>query len=279
MNNFLTFDIEEWYHANYDSVSTEQYKNTSTNLESNVDRIIDLCGAHNVKSTCFVLGELADSKPQIVQKLHQAGHEIASHGYAHRLVHTMTPSEFKEDLKKSCDSLEHIIGEKVLGFRAPSWSVKRENLEWFYEILAEQGLIYSSSVYPAHTYLYGIPGFLQAPHFPVIQGKQMDILEIPQSVIGFGEKKVGFAGGFYLRFSPKWFIEMMIRLKNKNGQPVFIYLHPREIDINQPTLVLEGLEKFIHYHGIGNCERKLEGLIKEFSSTFVRMDKFGETYE
>lgn len=274
VSNFLTFDIEEWYHANYDSVSTEKHKNSSTNLESNIDRIIDLCAAHNVKSTCFVLGELADCKPRIVQKLHQAGHEIASHSYAHRLVYTMTPSEFKEDLRKSCDALEQITGEKILGFRAPSWSVKRENLEWFYEILAEQGLIYSSSVYPAYTYLYGIPGFSQKPHFPIIQGKQMGILEIPQSVIGFGEKKVGFAGGFYLRFFPKWFIEMMIKSKNNNAQPVFIYLHPREIDINQPVLKLKGLEKFIHYHGINSCENKLEGLIEEFSSTFLRMDEY-----
>lgn len=274
ISNFLTFDIEEWYHVNYDSVSTEQYKNSSTNVESNIDRIIDLCGAYNVKSTCFVLGELADYKPQIVQKLHQAGHEIASHSYAHRLIYAMTPLEFKEDLKKSCDTLEQITGEKVLGFRAPSWSVKKENLEWFYEILAEQGIIYSSSVYPAYTYLYGVPSFPQESHFPVIQGKQMDTLEIPQSVIGFGGKKVGFAGGFYLRFFPTWFIEMMIKSKNKNAQPVFIYLHPREIDINQPELELKGLEKFIHYHGIDSCEQKLEKLLNEFSSTFMRMDSY-----
>lgn len=274
VNNFLTFDIEEWYHANYDSVSTGQYKNISTNLESNIDRIIDLCDTYNAKSTCFVLGELADRKPQIVQKLHQSGHEIASHSYAHRLVYTMTPSEFKEDLKKSCDTLEQITGEKILGFRAPSWSVKKENLEWFYEILAEQGLLYSSSVYPAHTYLYGIPGFLQTPHFPVIQEKQMEILEIPQSVTGLGMKQVGFAGGFYLRLFPKWFIKMMIHSKNKHKQPVFIYLHPREIDKHQPKLILKGFEKIIHYHGIDTCEQKLEYLLDNFSSTFVRMDNY-----
>lgn len=278
MNNFLTFDIEEWYHANYDSISTEQYKNTSTNLESNVDRLIDLCDTYNVKSTCFILGELADCKKQIVRKLHQAGHEIASHSYAHKLVYTMAPLEFKEDLKKSCDALEQITGEKVLGFRAPSWSVKKENLEWYYEILAEQGLIYSSSVYPSYTYLYGVPGFPQKPHFPIIQGRTMDILEIPQSVIGFGGKKVGFAGGFYLRFFPKWFIELMVRSKNYNGQPVFIYLHPREIDKNQEKLDLKGLEKFIHYHGINSCEKKLEKLINSFSSSFIKMDEFAQKY-
>lgn len=274
MNNFLTFDIEEWYHANYDSISTEQYKNTTTNLESNVDKLIDLCGHYNVKSTCFILGELADSKPQIVRKLYQSGHEIASHSYAHKLVYTMTPLEFKQDLKKSCDALEQITGEKVLGFRAPSWSVKKENLEWFYEVLAEQGLMYSSSVYPAYTYLYGVPGFPQKPHFPVIQGRKMDILEIPQSVIGFGGKKVGFAGGFYLRFFPKWFIKKAIDLKNKDGYPVFIYLHPRELDINQEKLDLKGLEKFIHYHGINSCKKKLTNLIGNYRTTFSRIDEF-----
>jgi len=274
MNNFLTFDIEEWYHANYDGLFIDQYKDSSTQLELNIDKIIDLCSAYNVKSTCFVLGELADSKPQIVRKLYQSGHEIASHSYAHRLVYTMSPSEFKEDLRKSCDVLEQITGEKVLGFRAPSWSVRKENLKWFYEILAEQGIIYSSSVYPAYTYLYGISDFPQEIHFPIIQEQKIKILEIPQSVIGIREKNIGFAGGFYLRFFPIWFINMAIKSKNRNEHPVFIYLHPREIDINQPKLEIKGIERFIHYHGISSCYQKLEKLLHEFSSTFIRMDQF-----
>jgi polysaccharide deacetylase family protein (PEP-CTERM system associated) len=273
-NNFLTFDIEEWYHANYDGLDIEKYKTSSTSLENTVDRLIDLCAQEDVKSTNFVLGELADTKPQIIKKLHSAGHEISSHGYAHKLVYDMKPLEFKEDLRISCDKLEQITGEKVLGFRAPSWSLKKDTLSWYYEILEEQGLTYSSSVYPAHTFLYGISGFHQKPHYPVIQNKQTSILEIPQSVVKILGKEIGFAGGFYLRFFPEWFIKYSIKNKNKNNHPVFVYLHPREIEKEQQKIDLKPLENFIHYHGINGCENKLQGIIKEFSKSFIRMDKF-----
>lgn len=273
-NNFLTFDIEEWYHANYDDVDVNKYKNTKTNLEHSVNQLLNICKNKQVKSTCFILGNLAKEKPHIVKNIHNQGHEVASHSYAHRLVYTMKPNEFKEDLRISCDILEQITGEKVLGFRAPSWSIKQEQLDWFYDILSEQGLIYSSSVYPAYTYLYGINDFPQYPHNPIVNGKEKQILEIPQSVTKFFGKDLGFAGGFYLRFFPEWFIKNTIKNKNTQEQSVFIYLHPREIELNQEKIDLKALENFIHYHGINNCEKKLTNLIKYFANTFIRMDEF-----
>jgi polysaccharide deacetylase family protein (PEP-CTERM system associated) len=273
-NNFLTFDIEEWYHANYDDVDVNKYKGTKTSLENSVNQLLNICENNGVKSTCFILGNLAKEKPHIVKNIYNQGHEVASHSFAHKLVYTMKPSEFKEDLRISCDTLEQITGTKVLGFRAPSWSIKQEQLDWFYDILSEQGLIYSSSVYPAYTYLYGIENFPQYPHRPIVNGKEKSILEIPQSVTKVLGKDLGFAGGFYLRFFPKWFIKNIIKNKNTHGQSVFIYLHPREIELNQEKIDLKALENFIHYHGIKNCEKKLTSLVENFSSTFVRMDEF-----
>jgi polysaccharide deacetylase family protein (PEP-CTERM system associated) len=280
INNFLTFDIEEWYHANYSDNLVDKYKNKETNLSDSILKMLDMCDKHNVKSTCFILGSVAKEKPQIVKDIFSRGHEVASHSFAHKLVYTMTPNEFKEDLKISCDILEQITGTKVLGFRAPSWSIKQEQLDWFYDILEEQGLIYSSSVYPAHTYLYGISDFPQHAHNPIVNGKQKLILEIPQSVIKVLNKDVGFAGGFYLRFFPEWFVDSMIMHKNKNNQEVFLYLHPREIEPDEESMKikLKFPENLIHYYGLNSVYNKLSNLTEKHSSSIITMQKFAIEY-
>lgn len=270
INNFLTFDIEEWFHANYDGVDTSGYDFKSTNLENNVDRLIDICDRYDVKSTCFILGDVARHKPHIVKKLFDAGHEIASHGSSHKLIYPMTPDEFRTDIQASSDILEQIIGEKVVGFRAPSWSVKRDTLLWFYEVLAEEGFLYSSSVYPAKNTLFGIENFEDIPHYPT----SAKILEIPQSVMNLFGNRVGYAGGGYLRFFPTWLIQRVIRSKNNEGKSIFIYLHPREIDIDQPRLKLGWRDGYFHYQGIAGCEKKLSSLLETFSSTLIRMDDY-----
>lgn len=270
--NFLTFDIEEWFHANYDSIDPSQYDFQSTNLEANVDRLIEICDIFNVKSTCFILGDVAKEKPYIVKKLFDAGHEIASHGSSHKLIYPMKPDEFRADIQVSSDILEQIIGEKVVGFRAPSWSVKSDTLPWFYDILAHEGFLYSSSVYPAKNTLFGIPNFPDTPHYP----SSSNILEIPQSVMNLFGNRVGYAGGGYLRFFPAWLIKRVIREKNREEKSVFIYLHPREIDIHQPRLKLGVMDGYFHYQGIAGCEKKLSSLLEEFSSSVGRMDEYAK---
>lgn len=273
-NNFVTFDIEEWYSANYANLDLSLIDDNSNHLETNVDRLLEICAEHGIKTTHFIVGDIARNKPGVVKKIHLAGHEIASHSYAHELIYSMTPAQFRDDLRISCDLLEQITGEKVSGFRAPSWSVKEETLPWFYEILHEQGIIYSSSVFPGKTFLYGIPGFPETIHQPVIDGKKHDIWEIPQTLFSFLGKKTGFSGGFYLRALPGWFITRMMKAKNKDGKSVFLYLHPREIDPLSPRLKLPLLERFIHYYGVNGCEVKFEKLIGKFNGSFVRMDDF-----
>lgn len=270
--NFLTFDIEEWFHANYDGIDSSQYDFRSTNLEANVDRLIVMCDAFKVKSTCFILGDVARHKPYIVKKLFAAGHEIASHGSSHRLIYPMKPDEFHADISASSDILEQIIGEKVVGFRAPSWSVRSDTLPWFYDVLAHEGFLYSSSVYPAKNTLFGIPNFPDTPHYP----SPFNILEIPQSVMNLFGNRVGYAGGGYLRFFPTWLIKRMMREKNSEEKSVFIYLHPREIDIHQPRLKLGFMDNYFHYQGIDGCEEKLSSLLEEFSSSFCRMDAYAK---
>src|SRR5450432_445888 len=129
--NFLTLDIEEWYHADYPGLDLSSQRTQPTNLEALIDQLIALCARNNVLTTCFVLGDVAARYPAAVRRLHQAGHEIASHGGHHQPVHSMTPAQFAADLGESCDALERLTGEKVLGFRAPSFSVRQENLPWY----------------------------------------------------------------------------------------------------------------------------------------------------
>lgn len=270
VNNFLTFDIEEWYHANYEGIDFSDYDSTFSNLETNVDRLIEHCDSYNVKSTCFILGDVAKEKPHIIKKLFDAGHEIASHGNSHKLIYPMTPAEFHTDLRIATDRLEQIIGQKVVGFRAPSWSVKQETLPWFYEILAQEVFLYSSSVYPGKSSLFGIANFPQTPHYP----SAYPILEIPQSVMNIFGNHVGYSGGGYLRFFPAWLIKHVINGKNREGKNVFIYLHPREIDIEGPKLKLGKVDDYFHYQGIAGVEKKLDFLLENFQKSFLRMDTY-----
>ncbi|NCC72991.1 MAG: DUF3473 domain-containing protein [Sphingobacteriia bacterium] len=272
--NFATFDIEEWYAANYNSLNLNNLPQHPGHLQKNVGRLLELCEKFSIKATHFVVGDIALNKPEIVKMIHQAGHEVASHSYAHKLIFTMTPEQFREDLRKSCDLIEQITGEKVAGFRAPSWSVKEDMLSWFYQILHEQGISYSSSVFPGKTFLYGIPGFPENIHQPLVNGIKQPVWEIPQPLFSFFGKRFGFSGGFYLRALPVWFVKRMIKIKNKQGKSVFTYLHPREIDPQSPRLKLPLLERFIHYHGVNGCEVKFEKLLKKFNCSFIRMDDF-----
>lgn len=261
-NYFVTFDIEEWCHANFNSLK-EIPETTENDLDKEVDIMLDMCEERNIKSTCFILGVVAEKYPQVVKKIYNAGHEVASHGYDHKLVYNMTPEEFNNDISKSCKLLEDIIGEKIQGYRAPSWSVKKDNLSYYYYILDNNGITYSSSIYPAYTYLYGVP---DAPANPFIvqlnSGKE--VVEIPVPTTNVFGKKFGYTGGFYLRFFPYWFIKSKI-ISNKND--FFLYLHPRELMDAVTKLPLNMLESFIAYYGIKNCRNKLGKLMNYLANT------------
>ena len=185
------------------------------------------------------------------------GHEVASHGFNHELIDKLTPVGFHEDVSKAKAILEDITGVVVRGYRAPSWSVTRQNMAWFYDTLAETGYSYSSSVYPGRTHLFGIPDFPSFPHYPNLGERRASILEIPHTMTTVCGKKIAFSGGFFLRLLPTEFIRRNIERVNRKGLPVFIYLHPREIDLESPRLNLSLVDRFIHYYNIANTRDKL----------------------
>jgi len=261
---FLTFDVEEFYNAELLSKYIDKKEIKETNLEKNVDILIDLCNKYEVKSTSFILGEVAKNKPQIVKKLYNAGHEVASHSYSHKLIYNISPGEFKNDLRKSKEILEDLTGKKVIGYRAPSWSVKKEILEWYYEILIENEIKYSSSIFPGKTFLYGIPDAPDQIHRPVVNGKEMNILEIPQYVKKIVFLKSGFSGGFYLRFYPLFLLKLFFKNELKNKNNFFIYLHPYEISKFKIKSKIPFLYRIIQFYNLKNTEHKLSDLILSY---------------
>ena len=268
--NFLTFDIEEWYHANFDSMKGKALWKEDGSLERNVERLLSACAAYSVRATCFVLGSVAESTPQVVRNILSAGHEIASHGHSHRLVYQMSPSEFRSDTERAKKRLEDVTGQSVVGYRAACWSVSRQILPWYYETLESLGFRYSSSVFPVKNFLYGIPDFPAYPHVPRLEGRPTRILEIPGSVIRLMGQSIGYSGGFYLRLFPSWAIIRAMQGQNRHGIPVFVYLHPREVDPAQQRLSLGPRERFIHYHNLHSTEPKLKALLARFSFSTMR---------
>jgi polysaccharide deacetylase family protein (PEP-CTERM system associated) len=265
--NLLTFDVEEWYHANYEGMDQSEYAGQPTRLEALVDRLLDLCARRDVKSTFFVLGSVAEAKPSIVRAIHAAGHEVASHGYGHQSVRTLTPVQFRADLKRSCEILESITGARVLAYRAPSFSVTADTLGWFYEALEEAGIACSSSVFPGRTFLYGIPGFPEDVHYPLVGGRRVGVLEIPMPRV----RVLGRDLGLYVRLFPAWFLRRRLALDNRAGRAVTFYVHPREIDPEQPRLRLGWPVSLIHYWGIAGCERKVDALLASLPGRFGRV--------
>ena len=273
--NFLTFDIEEWYHANYEGLDTAVFSEKPTQLPRLIDQLLDICERGGFHSTFFVLGSVAERYPTLIRDISSAGHEIASHGYGHLQVYKMTPSEFKEDLLRSCQILQDVTGRPILGFRAPSFSVTRPILPWFYHTLEDCGLRYSSSVFAGKTFLYGIPDFPDRIHIPYLSDDApTSILEFPIPSL----RLLGTSLGVYVRLFPAWFIRRLIRNRNAQGRSLMLYLHPREIDPLQDRLPLPFLTRMIHYWGICDCDRKVSQIVDDARGTLTTLGQFYELF-
>ncbi|MFD0677899.1 MULTISPECIES: polysaccharide deacetylase family protein [unclassified Paenibacillus] len=266
VKNMLTFDIEEWFHANYDDVKPDLSQ--PSHFRSNMDTLLRLCRETGCKATFFVLGYIGEHFPDVVKAIAREGHDVASHGYAHELAYKQNIQEFKADVKKSVDILEDITGTKVLGYRAPSWSIVESNLHYL-EALEELGLKYDASIFPVKTFLYGIPTAPTEIHKPRVNGRELNLYEVPMSVMKLTGKNMGYSGGFYFRFFPKFFIKQVIRSANRQGKSSIVYLHPREVNVNEAKLILPRKEHFIHYYNIGGTEAKLEDILRSFNFTSI----------
>lgn len=266
--NALTIDVEDYYmvSAFADVIKFEDWHNYESRVEKNTYKILDLLDKYGVKATFFVLGWVAENHPKLIRDIHTAGHEIASHGYNHRLIYNLTPHEFKEDVRITKSILENIIGFPVIGYRAASYSIVKKTF-WALDILIEEGFLYDSSIFPIHHDLYGIPDAERYPH--KIDRPSGVIVEFPLSTlklrISHFEFRIPIAGGGYLRLLPLHFIRTAIkRINEKEKKPIILYFHPWEVDIYQPKINGRFLSRLRHYINLKSTVPKLNILLSEF---------------
>ncbi|MFA6468666.1 MAG: XrtA system polysaccharide deacetylase [Bacteroidota bacterium] len=265
--NALTVDLEDWfcvYNFRGYIVRTD-WEKCESRIEQNTDRLLNLFDKHNVKATFFVLGWVAERVPDLIKKIDSAGHEIASHGYSHQLVTEMTRESFAEDLKKSLDILYNIIQKEVIGFRAPSFSITNKTL-WALDILEQQGIKYDSSIYPTGYHPdYGIADFPLSP-----QNVTEKLVEFPMSCSRIGGIKIPCSGGGYFRSLPYSVTKYLFNKINLENRSFVFYIHPWEIDPQQPRIRLPLAKSFRHYNNLGKTYRRIDMLLSDFSFTTIR---------
>jgi polysaccharide deacetylase family protein (PEP-CTERM system associated) len=264
VSNILTFDVEEYFHASIFEkvVSADRWPQLESRVERNVERILSLLERHQVRATFFVLGWIGEHRPSVVRRIAAHGHEIACHGYDHRLISGMTPEEFREQLSRSIEVLERLSGKRVVGFRAPSFSINEETL-WAFEVMAEMGIEYDSSIFPVFHDRYGIPKTPRG-EFKIVTERGANIVELPPASVRILGQNLPFGGGGYFRLFPFWFTSWSIKRINRRGEPVMFYLHPWELDPEQPALKLGLGPRLRHYSNLRIVERKLEKLLESF---------------
>lgn len=265
----FTVDVEDWFHI-LDvpgAPPLSSWHTLPTRVEANFRCLLDIFSAKDVRVTCFFLGWIAERYPHLVKEAVSRGHEIASHGYAHRLVYEMTRDQFYEDASRSRKLLGDISGAKVAGYRAAGFSATQAT-PWFFDSLAEAGYEYDSSVFPADRGHGGVRGGRRDPHS--VPGASSGIVEFPISVADVFHKRVCFFGGGYLRFFPYWVISRMTRQVFRAGRPVVFYIHPREIDPAHPRLSMSAMRRFKSYVNLASTEQKINRILKDFPITNFR---------
>ncbi len=270
MPNFIfSVDVEDWFHI-LDVPSAPalaEWSRLPSHVERNFLRLLDIFSEHNAQVTCFFLGWVGERFPHLVQEAVARGHEIASHGYAHRLVFQQSQNEFYNDVRKARLLLEDASGTPVIGYRAPGFSTTSDT-PWFFEALSEAGYVYDSSVFPAHRGHGGIPQARRDPY----RVENSGILELPITVADFMGRGMCFFGGGYLRFFPYWLISKKVGEVVANGRPVVFYIHPREIDPAHPRLPMKAGRAFKSYVNLDTTEPKLRRILRDFPvSTFQQV--------
>ncbi len=260
IKNILTVDVEEAFHRNDLRLSRRQRELLGGRVVEQTELLVSLVRAAGQRGTFFVLGEVAERYPDLVRRLAAEGFELGLHGYSHRLVYEQREGEFLKETQAAKALLEEVGKRKVIGFRAPSWSITQRSL-WALKILASMGFQYDSSILPAKAYLGGVSGSNPLIH----RRKEADIIEVPPSIVSMGRFRLPFSGGLYLRTLPYGFIRHCIMRLNKKGIPAVIYLHPWELDTGLPRLGLGWKGMYALYHNLKTTQAKVEQLLAEFS--------------
>lgn len=264
MLNALSVDIEDWFQVGaFETViARDEWDALAHRVERNSDAVLELFDRAGVKGTFFTLGWVAERYPALIRRIVEAGHEVASHGWDHRRVFTMQPDEFRADIRKARAALEDAAGERLSGYRAPSFSIDART-PWAHEILAEEGYTYSSSVAPVVHDHYGWP---DAPRFAFAPCDDSALIELPVTTARLGGRTIAAGGGGFFRLLPYRFSHWAIgQVNGRDGRPAIFYFHPWEIDPDQPRVDNAPLRsKVRHYSRLSAMEGKLERLLGDF---------------
>jgi polysaccharide deacetylase family protein (PEP-CTERM system associated) len=261
----LSVDVEDYFQveAFSDRVPREKWAAFPSRVERNTKVLLDLFDESGVLATFFLVGWVADRFPGLVREIVARGHEPACHSYWHRTVYSLTPEEFREDTRLARDRIEQAGSERVLGYRAPTWSITRQSL-WALDILGELGFAYDSSIYPIHHDLYGIPGAGRFPYVHRLQGGG-ELPEFPPATVSIAGTILPAAGGGYLRIFPLAYTRLAFRqFEQGTTFPVVLYLHPWEVDPEQPRIAGKLKSRFRHYTNLGKMKEKLLALLKRY---------------
>ncbi|MCP5056945.1 MAG: DUF3473 domain-containing protein [bacterium] len=263
MPNVFSIDVEDWFHLleNSDAPEFDRWASLESRVRHNMEILLAELAQRNIHSTFFVLGWVAEQHPELVAEIADAGHEIASHGYSHTLIYTQTPEEFRADLRRANDAIGAACGAQPRGFRAPGFSIKHENL-WAFDVLQEEGFSYDSSAFPAMRSHGGLPGTTPLP--TVLEN---GLVEFPISTVDLRMARWSYLGGGYLRLLPKRLVLSWAATQERAGIPLIVYLHPRDVDPDQPRLELPAHTYFRTYVGVSNCLAKVTALLDRFEWT------------
>jgi polysaccharide deacetylase family protein (PEP-CTERM system associated) len=264
--NAMTVDVEDYFHVQAFTgvVRRSDWDRYPIRVEQNTLRLLEMFGLRQIRATFFLLGWVAERCPKLVQAISKAGHRIGCHSYAHQAIYEGSPADFRSDLRRAKQIIEDSIGIAVTSFRAPSYSITSSTL-WALDILVEEGFEYDSSIFPVVHDNYGIP---DAPRFPHVKDLRsgLRIKEFPPSTVRVLGSNLPVAGGGYLRLFPysvtAWAIR---RLNETERQPAMVYLHPWELDPDQPRVAASWISRFRHYQNLDTTEAKCSKLLDEFS--------------
>jgi len=263
--NALTVDVEDYYQvaAFSNIIEYSNWDKHESRVEKNTFHTLELFSEAGVKATFFVLGWVAARHPIIVREIIAQGHEIACHGYSHRLIYQQDPTEFKRETLESKHLLEDQAQKAVLGYRAASYSITKKSL-WALDILHECGFVYDSSIFPIRHDRYGIPGAEPAPH-KKITPKGAELIEFPVTTLDLRVGTLPLGGGGYFRLFPYWLTRAGLKwINDRRCAPFIFYLHPWELDVDQPRLDGTWFSRFRHYNNLDRCETRLKALLADF---------------
>ncbi len=265
----LSFDVEEHFQVSaFESpMRRRHWDQFESRVQTNTEKLLELLAKKGVQATFFILGWVAERYPSLVHQIASAGHEVASHGYAHELITSQTPAVFREDIRKAKAILEGILSKPVLGYRAPSFSITKDTM-WATQVLVEEGYIYDSSIFPVVHDRYGVPS--ANPELHQLSTASGLLWEVPPSTVKCLGVRLPVAGGGYFRLYPYPVLRALLRKLEGEGAPLVMYMHPWEFDPDQPRMEGSMVSRMRHYLNLDKTEGRMRALLEDFSFAPIR---------